>query len=198
MKKISKYFIQGLIALLPIILTSYIIYWLVKTAETLLGSVIKFIIPDKIYLPGMGVAASLLMVLGFGVLLNLWLFRRLFEAGERQLEKVPFIKYFYNSFKDLAGFFDAAKKKNFNKVVKVDLLDNKDVGLIGFITREDFKGLPKNLGDKDKVAVYMPMSYQVGGFTVIVPKSRITIVDMSIEEAMKFALTAGLSTGEKE
>ena len=113
MKKISKYFIQGLIALLPIVLTSYIIYWLVKTAEILLGSVIKFIIPDKLYLPGMGVAAGLLMVLGFGLLLNLWLFRRLFEAGERQLEKVPFIKYFYNSFKDLAGFFDAAKKKNF-------------------------------------------------------------------------------------
>jgi uncharacterized membrane protein len=77
------------------------------------------------------------------------------------------------------------------------LLDNKDVGLIGFITREDFKDLPKNLGDKDKVAVYLPMSYQVGGFMVIVPKSRITIVDMSIEEAMKFALTAGLSTGKK-
>jgi uncharacterized membrane protein len=169
----------------------------VKTAEILLSSVIKFIIPDKLYLPGMGVAAGLLLILGFGVLLNLWLFRRLFEAGERLLEKVPFIKYFYNSFKDLAGFFDAAKKKNFNKVVKVDLLDNKDVGLIGFITREDFKDLPKNLGDKDKIAVYLPMSYQVGGFTVIVPKSRITIVDMSIEEAMKFALTAGLSTGKK-
>ena len=197
MKKISKYFIQGLIALLPIVLTSYIIYWLVKTAETLLGSVIKFTIPDKLYLPGMGVAASLLMVLGFGVLLNLWLFRRLFEAIERQLEKVPLIKYFYNSFKDLADFFDTTKKKIFNKVVMVDLLDNKDVGLIGFITRENFKDLPENIGDKDKVAVYLPMSYQVGGFTVIVPKSRVTVVDMNIEEAMRFALTAGLSTGKK-
>jgi len=197
MKKISKYFIQGLIALLPIVLTSYIIYWLVKTAETLLGSVIKFTIPDKLYLPGMGVAAGLLIVLGFGVLLNLWLFRRLFEAIERQLEKVPLIKYFYNSFKDLADFFDTTKKKIFNKVVMVDLLDNKDVGLIGFITRENFKDLPENIGDKDKVAVYLPMSYQVGGFTVIVPKSRVTVVDMNIEEAMRFALTAGLSTGKK-
>ncbi|MFA5252722.1 MAG: DUF502 domain-containing protein [Phycisphaerae bacterium] len=198
MKKISKYFIQGLMALLPIVLTSYIIYWLVKTAETLLGSVIKFIFPDKLYLPGMGVVAGLLIVLGFGVLLNLWLFRRLFEAGERLLEKVPFIKYLYNSFKDLADFFDTAKKKNFNKVVMVDLLNNKDVGLIGFITRENFKDLPENIGDKDKVAVYLPMSYQVGGFTVIVPKSRTTIVDMNIEEAMRFALTAGLSTKKKE
>ena len=197
MKKISKYFIQGLIALLPILLTAYIIYWLMKTAEVLLGSAIKFIIPDKFYLPGMGLAAGLLMILGFGLMLNLWLFRRLFEAGERLLEKVPFIKYFYNSFKDLAGFFDAAKKKSFNKVVMVDLLNNKDVGLIGFITREDFKDLPKNLGGKDKVAVYLPMSYQVGGFTVIVPKSRITIIDMKIEDAMRFALTAGLSTDKK-
>ncbi|MDD5134011.1 MAG: DUF502 domain-containing protein [Phycisphaerae bacterium] len=197
MKKISKYFIQGLIALLPILLTAYIIYWLMKTAETSLGSAIKFIIPDKFYLPGMGVATGLLMVFGFGLMLNLWLFRGLFEACERQLEKVPFIKYFYNSFKDLAGFFDTAKKKNFNKVVMVDLLNNKDVGLIGFITREDFKDLPENFGDSDTVAVYLPMSYQVGGFTVIVPKSRITIVDMSIEEAMRFALTAGVSTDKK-
>ena len=198
MKRLSKCFVQGLLAILPVVLTVYILYWLINTAETVLGSAAKLVLPEGLYVPGMGVAAGVLIVFGLGLLLNLWLFRRLFEVGEKWLGKVPFIKYLYNLLKDLARFFDSTKKKEFSKVVMVDLLNNKDVGLIGFVTREDFGDLPEQVGDKDKVAVYLPMSYQIGGFTVILPKSRVTNVDMSIEEAMRFALTAGVSTENKE
>ena len=70
-----------------------------------------------------------------------------------------------------------------------------DTRLIGLVTREDFENLPSGIDDKnsESMAVYLPMSYQMGGFTVFVPKKNVTPVDMSIEEAMRFALTAAVS-----
>ena len=62
------------------------------------------------------------------------------------------------------------------------------------MTRQEFAGLPEGIGDENKVAVYLPMSFQLGGFTVMVPREALEPVAMLIEEAMKFALTAGVAT----
>jgi uncharacterized membrane protein len=64
--------------------------------------------------------------------------------------------------------------------------------MMGLVTRSDFKGLPDGVGTDAHVAVYIPMSYQIGGHTIITPKSRIRPVEASIEEAMRFILTAGI------
>jgi uncharacterized membrane protein len=193
MRKIGKYFLQGLIALLPILLTIYILYWLAISAESILGGFIKLVIPDSLYLPGMGVAAGFVLVFCVGILLNLWLFRKIFQLGEKLLEKLPIVKSLYGSIRDLMGFFDTSKKKDFNKVVMVELAD-KDTRLMGLVTREDFDELPDGIGNNKTVAVYLPMSYQMGGFTVFVPNKNIQPVDMAIEEAMRFTLTAAVST----
>lgn len=193
MKKIGKYFLQGLIALLPIALTIYILYWLAINAESVLGGFIRFFVPESLYLPGMGVVAGFVIVLSVGILLKVWLFRKVFQWGEKLLEKLPIIKSLYGSIRDLMGFFDTSKKKDFSKVVMVEIPD-KDTRLMGLVTREDFNELPDGIDDKDTVAVYLPMSYQMGGFTVFVPKKNIQPVDMTIEEAMRFTLTAAVST----
>jgi uncharacterized membrane protein len=193
MKKIGKYFLQGLIALLPIALTIYILYWLAISAESVLGGFIKLFIPESLYLPGMGVVAGFAIVLGVGILLKVWLFRKVFQWGEKLLEKLPIIKSLYGSIRDLMGFFDTSKKKEFSKVVMVEIPD-KDTRLMGLVTREDFNELPEGVGNNKTVAVYLPMSYQMGGFTVFVPKKNIQPVDMAIEEAMRFTLTAAVST----
>jgi uncharacterized membrane protein len=193
MKKIGKLFLQGLIATLPVALTIYIICWLAVSAESILGGLIKLVIPKDLYVPGMGVVAGFMIVLGVGVLLRVWLFRRLFGWGERILEKLPLIKSLYGSIRDLMGLFDTSKKKEFNKVVMVAIAD-KDTRLMGLVTREDFSKLPNGINNGEIMAVYLPMSYQMGGFTVFVPKANIEPVDMSIEEAMRFALTAAVST----
>jgi uncharacterized membrane protein len=69
--------------------------------------------------------------------------------------------------------------------------------LLGFITRSDFSDLPPGVGKEGEVAVYLPMSYQVGGYTILVPRSRVTAVDMSREEALRFLLTAGIKAQDK-
>jgi uncharacterized membrane protein len=70
--------------------------------------------------------------------------------------------------------------------------------LLGFITRTDFSDLPQGVAGADDVAVYLPMSYQVGGYTVIVPRAQVTAIEMARDEAMRFVLTAGLTAQDKK
>jgi len=192
LKQIGKLFIQGLVAILPVALTIYILYWLAVSAESILGSFIKFFIED-LYVPGMGVVAGFLIIVGVGMLLRVWIFHKVFEWGEKILEKLPLVKSLYGSIRDLMNLFDTSKKKEFSKVVMVTIA-NKDTQLIGLVTREDFSNLPDGIDNgHTEVAVYLPMSYQMGGFTIFVPRTNIRPVDMSIEEAMRFALTAAVS-----
>ena len=67
----------------------------------------------------------------------------------------------------------------------------------GFVTRRDFSALPPNLGDEHTIAVYLPMSYQVGGYTLMLPRDAVEPLDMSVDEAMRYALTAGMSTARR-
>jgi uncharacterized membrane protein len=190
MTRIAKIFLQGFMAILPIVLTLYILYGLAASTESLLGRVIRFFIKEA-YIPGMGIAAGFLLIFGIGILLHVWLFRKIFDFVEKSLEKVPLIKTLYGSIRDLMSFFDTAKKKEFDKVVMVTIADTR---LMGLVTREDFNKLPAGIDTGQTVAVYLPMSYQLGGFTAFVERANIHPVDMRIEEAMRFIVTAGVST----
>ena len=194
MRKIGTLFLQGLIAILPIALTLYLIYWLATSAESVLGRAIRFVIEDH-YQPGMGVLVGFVLTVGIGILLKLWLFRKVFSLGETLLQRIPGIKSIYGSIRDLVGFFDASKQKEFDKTVMVTVGD--DTRLMGLVTREDFSDLPEGIGDDKTVAVYLPMSYQLGGFTIMVPKTKIRPVDMKVDQAMQFVLTAAVSAEDK-
>lgn len=195
MKWIGKRFVHGLMAILPIALTLYLIYWLATSAESVLGAVIRYVIGDA-YVPGLGVLFGFLITLGIGVLLQLWLFRKVFSLGEALLQKIPGIKSLYGSIRDLVGFFDSSKEKDFDKTVMVAVGD-ENTRLMGLVTRESFDDLPEGIGDNQTVAVYLPMSYQLGGFTIMVSKDKIQPIDMKVDQAMQFLLTAGVSAEGK-
>jgi uncharacterized membrane protein len=72
-------------------------------------------------------------------------------------------------------------------------LPGTEYRLVGFVTREDFTGLPPNLGSHETIAVYLPMSYQIGGYTLMLPRGSIEALDLSPEDAMRYTLTAGVS-----
>jgi uncharacterized membrane protein len=76
-------------------------------------------------------------------------------------------------------------------------LPGQDGQLLGFVTREQFDDLPLEPTAENPVAVYMPMSYQVGGYTLYLPRSAITPVDISFEQAMRLALTGGVTAGNQ-
>ena len=195
MKSVISLFLTGLAAVLPVTVTLYVLYWLGSTAEAFLGRGLKMLIPGNLYWPGMGVVAGLVLVFVIGALMRAWLFRKVFRWGERLVGRIPLVKALYGAVRDLMGFFSGSDTKAMRRAVMVTIGDTP-LRLIGFITREDFGDLPAGIGGDDTVAVYLPMSYQIGGYTTMIPRSAIQPIDMSIEEAMRFAVTAGMSASE--
>jgi uncharacterized membrane protein len=195
-RKLSRILLRGLVVMLPIVITMALIYWLVVSAEALLGGVARLVLPDRYYFKGLGVLLGMLLVLAAGIGVNVWFTRMLLGRAEALMERIPIVKSIYGAVRDLAAFFSAGKsKERFQKVVIVAL--GQDMRLVGFLTREDFADLPEELAHADDtVAVYLPMSYQIGGFTVYMPRSKVIPIDMTVEDAMRFTLTAGMSSAK--
>jgi uncharacterized membrane protein len=190
-RRIGRIFATGLLTLLPIIVTIYFTVWFLTVLERFFGKQVMFLIPDEWYRTGMGLIVAIGVVFLVGLLMHAILFRRLFGWAERLLLEVPLVRSVYAAMRDLIGLF-ADSKEPALQVVSLDLPGNMRV--LGFITRADFADAPPGLARADEVAVYLPMSYQVGGYTVLVPRSACTPVDMSREDALKFILTAGLKS----
>ncbi|MGE3259832.1 MAG: DUF502 domain-containing protein [Geobacter sp.] len=195
MKRVGTILFQGLVALLPAILTLYILFWLVSSAETVLGGMLKLLLPGGWYIPGMGLLAGIVVTFLFGLALNAFLVRRLLDLGERLADHIPLVKTLYGSLKDFIGFFAKQRDSQFNQVVTMDLeFGGKPMRMIGFVTRSDFNSLPAGIGEEGEIAVYLPLSYQIGGYTVIVPRSSVKPVNMSTHRAMGFVVTGGMTT----
>lgn len=193
MRVIWNLLFKGLATIVPIGLTLWLVYWLAVSIESVLRPVITAILPEQYYWPGMGLAAGLVLLFFAGLAVNAWLVRRLLDVGENVLEQIPLIKSIYGSLRDFMDFFSSARqRKDLKQVVLVTLSEAR---LIGFLTSEDVTDMAafSQSENEDIVAVYLPMSYQVGGYTIYLPRSRVEPLDMSIEDAMRRVLTAGLS-----
>lgn len=188
MKSIGKYILTGLITTLPVILTFYLLYWLAVSAEGLLAD----LVPRGIYLPGMGVASALLAMLVIGMMMHTRPIRRLFVRVERIFYILPLVKTVYSAFRDFMDFLSPARKKKPEQVVAVTLGET-GMHLIGFVTQAQNDQLPEEFQGGDNVVVYLPMSYQLGGYAVLVPRASVRPLNMSMEEAMRFVLTAGVT-----
>ena len=195
-KSIYKKFLTGLITLLPIILTFYLLYWFVLATESLLGKLIRTFVSDAFYIPGMGVAIGLLVTLVVGVLMQTIVARFVFARLEKVLYRLPVIKSVYLSIRDLLDYFSSEKDKDFEQVVSVSLGEN-GLQVVGLVTQADMRNLPNGFNQADSLLVYIPMSYGIGGFAVLVPRSATKPLNMTMEEAMRFALTAGVTNTSK-
>jgi uncharacterized membrane protein len=188
-------FLSGLVTVLPVAVTAYLVWWLVRTSESLFGGMARVVLPTDWYFPGLGLVLAIGLVFLVGAFLNAWLFRVLVELGERVVERIPIIKTIYGGVRDLFRFLSTSGTTGESKtVVSVEI--QSDVWLVGFVTDHDAaQTLPEVSGGDDDVplvAVYLPMGYQVGGYTLYLPASRVQSLDLSVEEAMRMVLTAGI------
>ena len=186
---VGRIFLTGLLTVLPVIATLYFVLWVLSVLEKFFGKQLLLLMPDEWYRTGMGLAMAVVIVFLVGLLMHAILFRRLFGWAEKVLLEIPLVRSVYAALRDLLGLFAQHKEPSL-QVVSLDLPGN--LRLLGFVTRSDFSDAPPGIARADEVAVYLPMSYQIGGYTVLVPKSACKPVEMSREEAMKFILTAGL------
>lgn len=191
MSRVDRTFLRGLAALLPMALTIYIVFWLVVAGEEVFRTILMWVMPDHWYRRGMGFAVALVVVYAVGVLMSAWMARALYRLGERLLEQIPIVKSIYGMLRDMLGYFAQGRSAKFDRVVLVRLGDT-GMTLVGLVTRDDLSGLPGPLADTQRIGVYLPMSYQIGGFLVMLPRAQVEPIDMSMEDALRFTVTAGM------
>lgn len=192
-RHLGRIFLAGLAAVLPIVITIALAWWLFSAMERVLGAVVIWLIPNVWYVPGMGILLGLLLIFSIGLATHAWLFRKLFGFWDGLFNRIPLVKTVYGAVQDFMRFLSGGTGKQFDRVVMVEIAGYRAVG---FVTRDDHETLPAPLGDGERIAVYFPMSYQIGGYTIFVPRDRVTPVNMGMEDAMRFVVTAGLSGGK--
>lgn len=193
MKSLGRIFLTGVLTVLPVLATAYLLIWLFTTAESFLGKPLRWLIPDDYYRGGMGLLVGIVVIFVVGVLMRAYIVRRVFEFSERILLEIPLIKTIYAALRDFFGMFAGQSDSDALQVVMVTL-PGSSLRLMGFVTRDEFSDLPEGIAEPGEVAVYLPMSYQIGGFTVFMPRTQLSPVQMSREQAMRFVLTAGLKS----
>ncbi len=195
MQSFNKIFFRGLITLLPIAITIYITYSAVIILENLLGSILRQILNP--YVPGLGLLLTLVLIFVFGLLLNNFLMARILKSLETRMTQVPFIKAIYSPLRDLMNLFHKKDNHQLQSVVLVNvgLLGTQALGLV---TRESFRDIPTLKSMDDKVAVYFPFSYGLGGYTFLVPRAQIIKLDIPIEKAMSLAITGWVKADSGE
>jgi uncharacterized membrane protein len=191
MRALRNILLRGLATVLPVVVTFYLLWWLATTGESLLGAALRTVLPPDMYRPGMGVAAAVVLVFVVGLMADAWLFGSVVRLAERALERIPIVKTVFGGVRDLSAFLTGGGQERLGRVVHVAL--TPDIGAIGFITRDEVGGLAPPDHRDGRVAVYLPMSYQIGGYTLLVPRGCVTPLDLPAEEAMRLVLTAGVT-----
>jgi len=174
--------LQGMVVVVPTILTMWVLWgsvsWLDGKMRLALGT-----IPYLETFPGLGIVTAIGLIYVVGLLTRLWLFRKGLGFADRMIRRVPLVKTLYGSLRDMFQFFGGDGKKAKGAAVRVD------VGPMGHMIGVSTGATTP---DADRVGVYLPLSYQIGGFLVYVPKERIAPAGMSVEEALKLVLTGGM------
>lgn len=176
-------FLQGIVLLSPIAITGYLLFYIFINVDSLVP-----------YVPrGLGflIIISLVTVIGY-LGTRFFVGKWIFDSFSSLMEHTPGVKYIYSSIRDILSSF-VGDKKRFNKPVWVCVNYNPEIWRIGFMTQRDMTGLDM----ETKVAVYMPHAYAISGWVIVTDSKNVKPVkEMTAAEAMKFAVSGGVTTAE--
>ncbi len=194
MKKVKIIFLSGLVSFLPLALTIYIVYAGISIVENLLGQFLRQLLPENAYFPGYGFFATIILIFILGLLLNNLVTAALIQRIQEKITEIPFVKVVYSPLRDLMNLFSKGQNQNsLKKVVLVTISPN--ISVLGLVTREDFSDLKLTFNiASEKIAVYIPMSYGLGGYTLLMDKALVQPIDLPVEKAMSLALTGWIKT----
>ena len=180
LRKLLRYFIQGIIILAPIGITIYALYWLFQKVDGILRPFVN--------IPGLGFVLIIAFVILVGWISSNFLMGSAISFFDQLMERTPGIKFIYSSTKDFFEAF-AGEKRKFNRSVLANVFA-EDVWIVGFLTDEEMEKF--ELG-ADKVAVYVPQAYNFAGQLYILPRDKVRKIEkISAGEAMKYAVTGGV------
>jgi uncharacterized membrane protein len=176
MNWIAKNFLRGLVVVVPIALTIYLVYEAFVRIDRLLD----------LKTPGLGFAVTIVGVIAIGALASNFVGREAVRLMESVFTRMPLVRLIYSSIRDLLEAF-VGDQKRFNQPVAVSLTD--ELRAIGFVTQEDlsFLSMP------GEVAVYLPFSYSMAGSLILVPRARVQRIGIDSASAMALVVSGGVS-----
>lgn len=178
MKKISQYFLQGLLVLVPGVATVYVFFAIFRKID----GIFHFDVP------GAGFLLTMFLILTMGFVTSNLLASKIILMVERLFARLPLVAMLYTAIKDLINAF-VGKNKSFNRPVQVIIDAENNIRMLGFITREDLNAL----GIVDSIAVYLPQSYNFAGNLIIVDRNRVFPLTADPGEVMKLIVSGGVS-----
>ena len=194
MKHLSQYFIRGLLAALPLGVTVYLLYLFLTGTEEFALWLLRPLLGD-FYLPGLGLLIGIGIIVLLGFLISQPGVRRLLSFVELPFTNLPVVKSIYSSLKNFADYFTPNSAQVAQQVV-ILRMPGQELEIVGLVTRQNLASLPQGFTQGDRVAVYLPMGYMIGGYTVFVPRAWITPINMSVEEVMRSSLFAWMARNE--
>jgi len=177
-KRLAKYFLNGVILTAPVGLTVFVLWQVFTTVDGWLN----------IPIPGVGFLATIALVTAVGFLGSNFLTRRLLDWIEDLLEHLPGVRFLYHGIKEVMGAF-VGEKRRFGKAVLVTLDQQLGIKAIGFLTRESLA----EFGMADHVSVYLPQSYNFAGQTLVLPRDRVQPLEVPSAQVMTFVVSGGVA-----
>ncbi len=202
--RLRNYFLTGLVVVGPVTITIYIAWYVINAFDGWVKPYIpKIYNPDNYLpfaLPGAGLLVAVVGLTLIGALAANLLGRSMISAGEMMLDRMPIVRNVYKALKQIFESVVSASgpEQPFNKVGVMEF-PSPGIFAIVFITAPATSQIQGVSPDTDLVAVFMPTHLvPPSGFTVFVPRAKVTIVDMSFEEAAKIILSAGMVTPDSQ
>ncbi len=177
MKRLLGFFLRGLIITVPTVVTVWVCVSIFQTVDGWLG----------LRIPGVGFIVTLALITVVGVLGSSLVAAHAVSVFEDLMERLPFVRLLYSSTKDLMSAF-VGEKKGFSQPVLVSLGLGADVKILGFLTQQS----AAKLHALDSVVVYAPHSYAWSGQMIIVPSSRVQLLNAESAEIMAFTVSGGV------
>jgi uncharacterized membrane protein len=194
-KLLRTYLLAGLVVWLPIVVTIAVVRFIVDILDKTIALLPTAYQPEQLFgvnVPGFGVILSLISLILTGVIATNFLGQRLVSWGEILLAKIPFISPIYNASKQIIQAIFASNSQAFRKVVLVEY-PRKDMWSLGFLTSESTTFTSTSIPETEMATVFVPTTPNpTSGFLLIVAKQDLRIIEMSVDEALKFIISLGV------
>jgi uncharacterized membrane protein len=188
LKRLRNYLITGLIILLPLIVTIYIITAVFSAVDGVLRPVVEFVIGRSIY--GLGFILTIGFILGVGAIGTNVLGKKIISYGEKILTKIPLVRNIYLTVQQIINALFLKNKTAFRKVVLIEY-PRKGLYQIGFLTSEG-KGEVQHNTSGQVINIFIPTTPNpTSGMLILAPKEEITYLDMTVEEGLKLIISGG-------
>jgi len=196
---IRRYMLTGVLALLPVLLTGWALLTLVKVTDKALGLIPPSYRPEEFIgfaIPGLGLVLSILVVFVIGALVANVLGRKLLSLGENFLEKIPLLRWFYFTTKQVLDVIFVKGDDSFRRVVLVQY-PRKGLYSIGFVTGESGGDLAEKVPGRS-FTVFIPTTPNpTSGFLYVIPEEETVPLDWKVDEAFRMIISAGVLLPEE-